>query len=307
MNSEPLAGTGRAVASGERMSSRGSSVQEVALVTGASRGLGREIARQLLERGASVALIARSPEGLEQARRALEAGAPGRVAAWPCDVANAEEARRAVTATVARFGRLDLLVNNAGRIDVTPLDAVSRDDLERALGVHLFGPLALMRCALEGPFARQAGGRVINVAAIEGLVGAPRIGATAASKFALVGMSECARAEWARRGVRVTLVCPGFIRQTQTQAPSAEGVSAAPPAILRLARLPGLSIDVERAARRILRASDRDRARLVLTPAARALLLCHALAPQSLSRVAAWAERRLWRAAAGPGNTTPAT
>jgi NAD(P)-dependent dehydrogenase (short-subunit alcohol dehydrogenase family) len=276
-----------------RMSPAGAAVQ-AALVTGGSRGLGRALASELLRRGYSVAVVARDATALEVARCTLDASSPGRVAAWTCDVGREGEARNAVARAEERFGRLDLLVNNAGQIDLAPLEATDREAFERSLDVHLYGPVALMRAAL--PALERSGGRVINVAAIEGLVGLPLLGATAAGKFALVGVTQCARGEWARRGVGVTLVCPGLIRTT--------GDPAMPGGGARRLRLPGISISVERAARRIVDASEQRRARLVLTPLARGMALWGAVSPGTLASVASRAARR-WRSPHTPGNTQP--
>jgi NAD(P)-dependent dehydrogenase (short-subunit alcohol dehydrogenase family) len=215
-----------------------------------------------------------------------------------CDVGDERQGAAAVERTLAHFGRLDLLVNNAGTLAMRPLDRVERAELDASLAVHVLGPLAILRAAL--PALERSRGRIVNVSAVEGLVGVPRLGATVAGKFALVGLSECARAEWWRRGVRLTLVCPGFIRDPDT---AATRQAWGPRWLERLARSPITSVSRGRAARRILDASERGRARLVLTPAARLLVVWSALAPGSLAWLAARVEARLWRGAAAPGNT----
>jgi len=270
-------------------------------VTGGSRGLGRELARALLARGFAVAIVARGREALATAERELARGAPGRVAAWPCDVGDAAQCREAVERVVETFGRLDLLANCAGTIGVAPIERQARADFEASLAVHLYGPLALMIAARDA-LVRAGRGRIVNVAAIEGLIGVPRLAATVAGKFALVGVSQSLAAEWRGLGIRVTLVCPGFIRPPRSEAGGAPATPM-PRWVALAARSSLASIGRERAARRILAASDRGQARLVLTPLARVLFLWGALAPGSLARFAAWADRRAWRGAADPGNT----
>jgi NAD(P)-dependent dehydrogenase (short-subunit alcohol dehydrogenase family) len=278
----------------------------VALVTGASRGLGFALARELVASGSRVALVARDPAALERARGRLCAAGPAdaaeRIVVVAADVGVRDQARAAIETVLARFGRLDLLLNNAGTIDFGSAAETPDEVYAAALRVHFWGPLTLMRAALPA-MRRQGGGGIVNVAAIEGLVGVPRLAATAASKFALVGLTESVRAEWAADGVRVTLICPGFIRPEP--GPGAAGPPAPIPGA-RLARLPGVSIGEAAAARKILAAARRGRARLVLTPAARALVVWHALAPGSLGRAMAALERRLWRRTAGAANTTAA-
>jgi NAD(P)-dependent dehydrogenase (short-subunit alcohol dehydrogenase family) len=277
-----------------------------ALVTGASRGLGFALARELLASGSCVMLVARDATALERARDRLCAtgpgGAAGRLAVFAADIGVGDQARAAIEEALARFGRLDLLLNNAGTIDFGPAAETPDEVYAAALRVHFWGPLTLMRAALPA-MRRQGGGSIVNVAAIEGLVGVPRLAATAASKFALVGLTESVRAEWAIDGIRVTLICPGFIRP-EPGPNSLEAGAAIPGA--RLARLPGVSIAEAAAARKILAAAGRGRARLVLTPAARALLVWHALAPGTLGRAVATLERGLWRRTAGAANTTAA-
>jgi NAD(P)-dependent dehydrogenase (short-subunit alcohol dehydrogenase family) len=182
----------------------------VALVTGGSRGLGLLLAEELGGRGARVAIAARSADELEQAAERLAAQGID-VLPLVGDVAREEDCRLFVEATAERFGRLDVLVNDAGVILVGPFESMRVDDFAEAMAVHFWGPLHLMRAAL--PYLRRRGeGRIVNIASIGGRVPVPHLAPYVASKFALVGLSGSLRAELASSGVRVTTVCPGLMR-----------------------------------------------------------------------------------------------
>ena len=244
------------------------------LITGASHGLGLEIARQLAGEGARLTLVARGGERLEQAAAALRSPTAD-VLALPADVGDPAQMEGAVAAAAARFGGLDVLINNAGVVGLGRAMEVPLERYETAMAVHFWGPLHAMRAAL--PHLRRSGvGRVVNVTAIEGRVGLPRLAPYAASKGALAAFSMSVRAEWLRENVWVTTVCPGPIR-----------TGASGWAVLRT---PGISIDVARAARQVIRACRRGDAELVLPASARLLVRFHALAPGPASRLAAVAD-----------------
>jgi NAD(P)-dependent dehydrogenase (short-subunit alcohol dehydrogenase family) len=244
-------------------------------VTGASRGLGLEIARELAGEGARLTLVARDGERLEQAVGSLRTTTD--VLALPADVGDVDQVEGAVAAAVARFGGLDVLVNNAGVVGFGRAEEVPVERYATAMAVHFWGPLHAMRAAF--PHLRRTGdGRVVNVTAIEGRVGLPRLAPWAASKGALAALSQSVRAEWLRERVWVTTVCPGPIRSGPSWA---------------ILRAPGLSIDPARAARQVIRACRRGDAELVLPASARLLVRFHALAPGPASRLTALADHFL--------------
>jgi NAD(P)-dependent dehydrogenase (short-subunit alcohol dehydrogenase family) len=275
-------------------------IQKVALVTGGSRGLGLEMARILARRGWALALVARDPAGLESARRLLARESPSAPSlSIACDLGRSGSARSAVEACKGAFGRLDLLVNNAGAISPAPFASLSRDTIATSLDLHVLAPAEAMGAAFPLLSAGRRG-RVINVSAIEGLVGVPLLAACASGKFGLVGLTESVRAEWASKGVGVTLACPGFLRPAGGSGISPKAAPRPPSNRLpggadRWMHLPLLSMEVDRAAARILEASERGRPRIVLTPAARALALLHGVAPGLVARVASRVGGRLWR------------
>lgn len=182
----------------------------VVLITGGSRGLGIVLARQLAAEGARLAIIARDEAELERARAELaERGAE--VLAFPCDVSDRAQAAQAVERTVAHYGRIDLLINNAGIIQAGPIENMQLEDFEATLNTHLWGPLVTMKAAVPHMRA-QGGGRIVNIASIGGKVAVPHLVPYTTSKFALVGLSDGMRAELAKDKIVVTTVCPGLMR-----------------------------------------------------------------------------------------------
>lgn len=241
---------------------------EVALVTGGSRGLGLLLARELLGQGCKVAICARDEVELERARRDLaEHGAE--VLAVPCDVSDREQVKRMVARVTAHFGRLDLLVNNAGIIQAGPLEATTLRDFEDAMGVMFWGTVYPTLAVLPQLRARGSG-RIVNITSIGGKVSPPHLVPYSAAKFAAVGFSEGLRAELARDGISVTTVVPGLMRTGSAVNAFFKGEREKEFALFGpLASLPIISMDAERAARRIVQATKRGEAEIILTlPAA---------------------------------------
>jgi NAD(P)-dependent dehydrogenase (short-subunit alcohol dehydrogenase family) len=182
---------------------------KVVVVTGGSRGLGFLLARRFLAQGARVALLARDTRELERAVLAL--GVPDRTMAITCDVGSPSDITGAITLVARTFGRIDVLVNNAGVIRVGPLDHMTPAEFEEAMAIHFWGPLYGIKAVL--PYMRrQRSGRIVNISSIGGLVAVPHLAPYVASKFALTGLSDAVRAEVRKDGIRVTTVCPGLMR-----------------------------------------------------------------------------------------------
>ena len=176
-------------------------------VTGASRGLGAEIVRAALARGHRVAATARDADTV----RTAFPGAGDRLLAVAADVTDHAQVQAAADAAAARFGSIDVLVNNAGHGLLGAVEEVT-DTAARALfDVNFFGVLAVQRAVLPHLRARRAG-RVFNISSVGGFAGAAGWGLYAASKFALEGMSESLREELAPLGIAVTIVEPGGFR-----------------------------------------------------------------------------------------------
>ncbi len=185
----------------------------VAIVTGASRGLGRAIAEAYAAEGMSVLAAARSIDDLES----LAAEHPDRIAAVRCDMSDREQVVGLVDAAISTFGRLDVVVNNAGIAPAGKFVAMDVDEWERVFAVNLFGPVALARRAGE-VFLEQGHGKVINVASTSGLRGKPILAAYSSSKGAMLRFTEAVAAEWAPKGVQVNVIAPGAF---ETDAQSA--------------------------------------------------------------------------------------
>lgn len=184
----------------------------VVLLTGASSGIGWAAARAFAAEGAALALLARRADKLEE----LAASLKTETFLVPGDVSQTEHAQKRVDAVVSRFGRVDVLVNNAG---VTAFRMFAEQDLaemEDILRVNYLGSAALIRAALPGMLARKDG-HVVNVASIAGLFGMPQMAAYSASKFALVGLTEALRREHLGTGVHFTSFCPGSVTTPMTE------------------------------------------------------------------------------------------
>ena len=163
------------------------------VITGGSRGLGWLLARQLAGEGARLTIVARTQADLDKAAADLRAHG-AEVLAFPCDVRDRQQAAGRSAAGDQRFGRLDVLINNAGIIQVGPLEHMQQADFEDALAIHLWGPFYTMQAAIPA-MREQGGGRIVNIASIGGLVAVPHLSPYSASKFALVGLSDGVRAE----------------------------------------------------------------------------------------------------------------
>ena len=174
-------------------------------ITGTTSGFGRAIAEAALERGDSVVATARRVEALEQL------GEHERVQPLRLDVTDAGEREAAVAAALDRFGRIDVLVNNAGRTQVGAVEETTEDELRALFDLHFFGPAALTRLVLPAMRA-QGGGAIVQLSSVGGQVTAPGFGAYCATKFALEGLTETLRDEVAPFGIHTLIVEPGAFR-----------------------------------------------------------------------------------------------
>ncbi len=181
----------------------------VALVTGGGRGIGAAVARALASEGARVAVASRTLTEIDEVARELTQSGSQSIAVQ-CDVSRPEEITAAVAQVQEEWGRVDLLINNAGVAFSAPLHSQSLDDWERIFRINVTGTFLCTQACLPGMYER-GWGRVVNVASVAGLGGAKYIAAYSASKHAVLGFTKCVALEAAARGVTVNAVCPGYV------------------------------------------------------------------------------------------------
>ncbi|HZT43935.1 MAG TPA: SDR family NAD(P)-dependent oxidoreductase [Chthonomonadaceae bacterium] len=275
-----IAGVGAAVAGRALLRKRRAYdlIGKVTLVTGGSRGLGLVLAREFASRGARLALCARDPENLDRAQADLEARG-AEVFTVPCDVTDRSQVERMVEAVRKHYGRIDVLVNNAGIIAVGPMETMTVEDYEEAMRVH-FWACVYTTLAVTSEMQQRREGRIVNITSIGGKISVPHLLPYDASKFAQVGFSEGLRAELAKDGVLVTTVCPGLMRTgSHVNARFKSQHRLEYTLFSLLDTLPLTSISAESAARQIVDACKFGEPEVVLSFQAQAAATFHALFP----------------------------
>jgi 3-oxoacyl-[acyl-carrier protein] reductase len=189
---------------------------QVALVTGASRGLGRAIAIALGKSGAKVACVARDTGKLAETVAAIQGGG-GEAEALSCDVTKGESVSQAVEQVTTKWGKIEILVNNAGITKDTLFPRMSDEQWDDVINTNLRGTFLFMR-AVTRPMMQARYGRIINISSVSGLVGNPGQANYSASKAALIGMTRTVARELASRKITVNCVAPGFIASEMTAA-----------------------------------------------------------------------------------------
>lgn len=255
----------------------------VVAIVGGSRGLGLRLAREFGGRGARVAIGARNAASLEAARRELAAEG---IETWArrCDARLRSDVEAFVAAAQQHYGRIDVLVNNAGTITVGPAATMEEADYADALATHFWGPYHAAKAAL--PALRSARGRLVNIVSIGGLISVPHLLPYCVSKFALLGYSLGLRAELASQGVSVTTICPGLMRTGSPRNAKFKGRNCAEYAWFALGdALPPFSISADAAARAIVDAAADRAPFVVLSLAAQLASLVQHLFPSALTRL----------------------
>jgi len=252
---------------------------KVVVITGGSRGLGLVLARQFCAEGSRVAILARDENELELARIDLE-GQGAKVLPLSCDVTREEDIAGCLSIVRDELGIVDVLVNNAGVIQVGPLDSLTMADFEEAMATHFWAPLYAIR-AVVPHMRRHMGGRIVNIASIGGQIAVPHLLPYCASKFALVGFSDGLRSELAKDGIYITTVCPGMMRTGSPRHALFKGQHRAEYAWFSvLGAQPLLSLSADRAARQIVNACRAGRAKITLSLPAKLAVRAEALAPE---------------------------
>jgi short-subunit dehydrogenase len=238
----------------------------VAVVTGASRGLGLLLARELAGQGCPLVICARDAAELERAADELRA-AGAEVTTVACDVTDEATPQLLIDTAVQRYGRLDILVSNAGVIQVGPVQTAQIGHYELAMDTMALAPARLALTALP-VMRRQGHGRIVTIGSIGGKISVPHLLPYSTAKFAAVGFSEGLRAELGRGPVTVTTVVPGLMRTGSHLQARFTGQPSKEFTWFSLgASLPLVSMDAERAARQIIAAVRQRRAEIILTPA----------------------------------------
>lgn len=192
---------------------------QVAVVTGASTGLGVQMAKALASQGANLVLLARRQNLLEQNAEAITKEFGVEVLPMACDITKTENVVAAVEATMARFGRVDILINNAGTGAVANAEDITDEQFKHEMDIDLFGTFI---CAREfgKEMIRAKYGRIINIASMYGLVGNMIAGSSPyhAAKGGVVNMTRALAAEWGKHGITVNSICPGYFYTDLTTA-----------------------------------------------------------------------------------------
>jgi NAD(P)-dependent dehydrogenase (short-subunit alcohol dehydrogenase family) len=187
--------------------------QKVALITGAAQGIGKRTAEVLAERGFALVLNDLRPTNLELGVPTFEATG---------DISDEAVIKRFAAQTLERFGRIDVLVNNAGISCITPAEDTSLEQWQKVINVNLTAPFLLCR-EFGRIMLQQGAGSIINIASVAGLLGISDRSAYNASKHGLIGLTRTLAAEWGGRGVRVNAVCPGWVMTEMDHADTGVG------------------------------------------------------------------------------------
>lgn len=264
----------------------------VVVITGGSRGLGLVMARQFAVEGARLALLARDSDELDRARDQLTA-AGAHVIVVPCDVRERAQVTQAIVHVVETLGAIDVLINNAGVIQVGPAEHMTVGDFEDAMATHFWGPLYTTLAAL--PHMRQQGARrIVNISSIGGKLAVPHLLPYSASKFALAGLSAGLASELAHDGFRVTSVFPGLMRTGSTYNARFKGQHRQEFAWFHTAdALPIVSVAAETAAARIVEACRYGDAELIIGLPAQVAAMANALLPSMVTSALALTNRLL--------------
>ena len=257
---------------------------KVVLITGGSRGLGLVLAREFAAEGARIAITARDLNELTRARKELESDGV-EVFDAVCDVRSEMDVARLMQDVYTRYGRIDVLVNNAGVIQVGPFESQTTSDFENAMAVHFWGPYHTMKAVLP-EMKKQGEGRIVNIASIGGKVVVPHLAPYCASKFALVGLSGAMQAELGKDNIRVTTVCPGLMRTGSHVNALFKGKNEWEYALFSLMdSTPLTSISAESAARQIVKAVKQGRSGAILSAQAKLAAKMNELFPELTSEV----------------------
>jgi NAD(P)-dependent dehydrogenase (short-subunit alcohol dehydrogenase family) len=274
---------------------------QVVLITGGSRGLGFALAERYARAGARLVLAARNLDELTSARNSLLSkgalASPDHILLVPADLTDAAQATLLIDRAISHFGRLDILINNAGIIEVGPVEDQPIAAYRRAMATNFFAALHTTHAALPHLLRRQptdADAAIVNIASIGGKFAMPHLLPYVASKFALVGFSQGLHAELRHKRIRVTTVCPGLMRTGGEVHAEFTGQNKKERRWFTLAaRTPILAASVRHAANKIYNAVAAGRAEITITPQAWLAARMAGLAPSTTQYLASLANQLL--------------
>ena len=251
----------------------------VTLITGGSRGLGLQMARDFAAEGCRIAICARDAEELRRAEEDIR-GRGGEVWSAVCDVADRQQVDDLIRGVIEHYGRLDILVANAGTIQVGPVDQMQIEDFENAMNVMFWGVLYPIWAALPHMTERHRG-RIVTITSIGGKVSVPHLLPYSCAKFAAVALSEGLRTELAPKGIKVHTIVPGLMRTGSHLNALFKGRHEEEFRWFGLgASMPGVSMSAERASAQIVDAVKRGRSERILSAPAQAFTRFHAAFPE---------------------------
>lgn len=284
----------------EELSLQGKSV----LITGGSRGLGLQLAREFASQGCRIAICARDADELDRARQDLEAlGADVRIIR--CDVTDEQQVNDMIREVTAAFGQIDILVNNAGVIQVGPIHSMTPADFEHAMAVMFWGALYPTLAVLPQMRLRR-GGRIVNITSIGGKISVPHLVPYSCAKFAAVALSEGLRAELAPEGIKVVTIVPGLMRTGSHLQALFKGRQEKEFAWFSLgAATPLASISAERAARSIVKAARRGDSQKILSLPADLMARLHGALPEITQPLLEFVNKVFLPSATGPSDLIP--
>jgi len=271
------------------------------IITGGSRGLGLEMARLLALEGANLALCARDQAELDRAQSELSQYQVD-VYAEVCDITNKTQIERFVENVRQALGPVDVLINNAGVIIVTPYEHATETDFRQAMDTNFWAAFHMVNAVLPHMMARPASehsrGRIVNVASFGGKVAVPHLAPYSTSKFALVGYSEGLRAELLKDNIQVTTICPGLIRTGSPRNAIYKGQNEKEYTVFKIGdSLPFVTIDSTDCAREIIDACRYGEVERIITLPAKLGAALEGIAPSFIGETMALVSRQL----PGPG------
>jgi NAD(P)-dependent dehydrogenase (short-subunit alcohol dehydrogenase family) len=274
---------------------------QVVLITGGSRGLGFALAERYGRSGAKLILAARNLDELSDARHSLlfrkAVQSPDDILLVPADLTDAAQATLLIEQAISHFGRIDILINNAGVIEVGPVEDQPIAAYRRAMATNFFAALYTTHAALPHLLRRKprtGDAAIVNIASIGGKFAMPHLLPYVASKFALVGFSEGLHAELRHKGIRVTTVCPGLMRTGGEAHAHYTGQIKKEQRWFNLAaKSPGISASVHHAANKIYEAVAAGRAEITITPQAWLAARIAGVAPSTTQYLASLANHLL--------------